>query len=120
MREFSAWTVGAAEIAEFEALVAVFAEHSDGTGSRLELQRAITFDEQDKKLGHDTYCLSTETGATYYGGVESWTLDATLLELLLAEEAAQALGVQDGFRIRLAAANQDLLTLRAMLRQILE
>ena len=69
MRRFIATSVAAANVQDLNALVVLFAENPDGSGARLELQRALSFDAQDCQLSHDTYCLSTETGATYYGGV---------------------------------------------------
>jgi hypothetical protein len=61
MRRFRANAVAAVELPELETFAVVLAEEPDG-GERLELQKAFSFDEQDRRLGMDTYCLSTETG----------------------------------------------------------
>lgn len=60
------------------------------SGDELQLQRALFFDEQDRSLGQATYCL-VRAGATHYGGVESWALDAGQLVLVLTEDAARVL-----------------------------
>ncbi|WP_394840380.1 Imm10 family immunity protein [Pendulispora rubella] len=49
----------------------MLAECTVGSGARLEIQRALTFDDQDKALDMDTYSLCTEDGKTHYGGVPS-------------------------------------------------
>jgi hypothetical protein len=59
----------------------------------LVVSRSDTSDEQDAFLGIDTYCISTQDGATFYGGVESVKLDGTSLELRFVAEAAAALGI---------------------------
>jgi Immunity protein 10 len=82
----------------FDAFAA--AENEDGSGARLDLQRGFEFDDQDRRLGLDTYCLVTEDGAVHYGGVRDWSLHGNSLEITLTRKAAQVLGV-DGFRIRL-------------------
>jgi len=99
MRRFRANAVAAVELPELETFAVVLAEEPDG-GERLELQKALVFDEQDPRLGMNTYCLSTDTG-TVYGGVVSWTLTGNSLELRLDARAAAALGVDGGFQVDL-------------------
>jgi hypothetical protein len=41
----------------------------DGTGAQLLVQRAHQVDEQDRRLGQDTYCPTPESAAAVYGGV---------------------------------------------------
>ncbi|HTN88573.1 MAG TPA: Imm10 family immunity protein, partial [Sorangium sp.] len=77
--------------------VVILAEYPDGSGARLEIQKPLSSDEQDRRLGLDTYCLCTEDGATHYGGVTSWALTQSSLEILLDAKAADALGVEGGF-----------------------
>jgi Immunity protein 10 len=76
----------------------VLAEHADGRGRWLEVQRALRVGEQDVALGHDTYCLVTEDQATYYGGVVDWRIEGSTLQLDLTEEACREIGVSE-FRI---------------------
>lgn len=40
----------------------VLAQGPEGEGARLEISRAIAYDDQDRALGQDTYSLSDETG----------------------------------------------------------
>ena len=78
----------------------VLAEHPDGTGRRLEVQRPLQVDEQDVALGLDTYCLVTEEQATHYGGVLDWQIEESMLHLDLTEDASRVIGAS-GFRITL-------------------
>jgi hypothetical protein len=55
-------------------------EDEDGSGALL-FSQSDTIDAQDSILGMDTYSISTQDGATVYGGVESATLSGTNMEL---------------------------------------
>lgn len=84
------------------------AEHPNGEeGPVLELQRGLSFDEQDRRLGQDTYCLSVNCGeATHYGGVVSWSLRERVLEIRLDDGAQEGLEVDEGFRLDLRALDE--------------
>lgn len=97
MRKFKAKAVAAVELPDLNTFVVVLAEEPDESGARLEIQKSLSLDEQDRKLGLDTYCLCTEDGATYYGGITSWVLTQGSLEVQLDAEAAETLGVEGGF-----------------------
>jgi Immunity protein 10 len=84
----------------------VLAEHADGRGRWLEVQRPLHVEAQDLALGLDTYCLVTEEQATHYGGVLAWRIEGTVLHLDLTEEASRALGAS-GFRISLPESERD-------------
>lgn len=99
MRRFRANAVAATELAGMNVYAVVVAENEDGSGACLEVQRALSFDEQDRSLGQDTYCLHIETGATHYGGVTSWVVTPNRLEVLLDADAAAALDVREGFSV---------------------
>jgi hypothetical protein len=64
----------------------------DGLGGLL-FSQSDTTDEQDALLGMDTYSVSIDEGATFYGGVESATVTGLDMELRLTPEAAGVLGV---------------------------
>ena len=81
-------TAGAVETLDDTFLV-VLAETEDGD-TRIEFQRGLTFDAQDRALGMDTYCLCTETGS-HYSGVQSWRVSEGCLHLSLDAAAAKAL-----------------------------
>jgi hypothetical protein len=66
--------------------------NEDGVGALL-FSRSDTIDEQDALLGMDTYSVSTDDGATLYGGVESARVTGLDLELRFTSEAADVLGV---------------------------
>lgn len=65
--------------------------------------RSDSIDEQDALLGMDTYCISTETGANFYGGVESARLNGAALELRLGADAVGALGLPGELVLRFRA-----------------
>ncbi|XXT18297.1 Imm10 family immunity protein [Sorangium sp. So ce429] len=102
MRKFKAKTLTAAEYIEINTFAIILAEQHDGSGMRLEIQKSLSLDDQDRQIGLDTYCLCAEEGATYYGGVVSWTLTEDSLEILLDAKAAEALGVEGGYVIGFA------------------
>ena len=116
MRRFRANAVAAVEIPEHATFTVILAEDPDGDGERLEFQKAFSFDEQDRRLGMDTYCLCTVEG-TAYGGVTSWTLTPDSLEVRLDARTAEVLGVEGGFRVGFPPAY--LQTLREGLERVL-
>jgi Immunity protein 10 len=119
MRKFTATAVASTEIPDLDAFVVVLAENMDGSGLRLELQRGLSFDEQDKRLGQDTYCLCTEQGATHYGGVKSWRLKDDELEIDLDDKAAADLGVAGGFVVELKVDKATMARLEEGLNRVL-
>ena len=88
---------------ELGAAYLVLAEDDDGGGRRLEIQRSLAPDEQDRALGMDTYCLLDESGATHYGGIGAWRLGGGRLEIELTPSATSVLGT-DGYRLTLPTA----------------
>ena len=109
MRRFVAKALASAEYPDANTFVVILAEHPDGSGARLEIQKPLSSDEQDRRLGLDTYCLCTEDGATHYGGVMSWTLTQSSLEIVLDAKAAEALGVEGGFVVDFAPESRTAL-----------
>jgi len=103
MTEFSARAVARLRDEDLGADVLVLAEHEDGSGRRLELQRSLEVTDEDRRLGMDTFCLVNETGSVHYGGVEEWSLIDSELRLKLTDEAAAAMHVDGGYRISLIA-----------------
>lgn len=101
MRRFEAKAVASVELSDIDTFAIVFAQELDGGGTRLEIQRALSFDEQDRKNGQDTYCLCTEGGVTHYGGVTSWVLSKDSLEIRLDAKASTVFGVEEGFAVAL-------------------
>ena len=59
----------------------------------LVFSQSDTVDEQASLLGMDSYSVSTDSGATFYGGVESARVDGTELTLRFTPEAAETLGL---------------------------
>lgn len=108
MRHFDAKAVAAVELADVNTFAVVLAEADDGSGQRLELQRALVVNDEDRERGWGTYCLVTDDGATVYGGLSSWKLDGDTLRIVLEHQAAAALGT-DGFVIRYPREQHDVL-----------
>lgn len=105
---------------DLEVELLVLAEQADGSGRRLELQRPLTTTADDTRLGIDTYCLVNETGATYYGGVDAWSVDNDVLYLELSAAAANTLGITDGYVIRLVNGRESARDVSQGLKAILE
>ena len=98
--------------------VLVFAEHEDGSGQRLEIQRSLEATEQDLRRGMDTYCFVTERGATHYGGLERWSLAGDTITLTLSSDAASRLGVGPDVVIRLAKGTPPVSEVSAALAEV--
>jgi hypothetical protein len=101
MVAFTARGVSATELPDLNTEAVILTEDADGDGLRLELQRGLKYTEQDRRLGLDTYCLVTHTGATVYGGVRSYTLEGSSLTMRLEPIAYDTLGVPEEFTILL-------------------
>lgn len=89
-------TVGAETL---EASVAIgFAEQPSGEGRSIIIQFPFGVDEEDHEADEDGlsgYCVSTETGATHYRGIERVDLHMVqqIVEIAFTEEAAEELGL---------------------------
>ena len=119
MREtFVAMAASADTFEDLNAFVVCLAEDQDGLGRRLELQLALSFDEQDRRNGMDTYCLSNESGASHYGGVQTWALTNGVLTLDLVPAASNALGVS-GYQVELRVPQPEILKISEGLRRVL-
>jgi len=118
IRTFKAKLVSAVELPDLNAFAVILAQNPDGSGARLEIQRALSFDEQDKQLGQDTYCVSTEEGATHYGGIASWRFADNGLEIALDAGAATSLGFT-GFAVELEANGDTRRVLKEGLERVL-
>lgn len=83
-------------------LLAAVAEGADGSGFSIQFSRAASWDQQDRDLGMDTYCISTSEGATYYGGVVEMTAGSGFIDVDLKPKAARTLYLPQRFRLSLA------------------
>jgi hypothetical protein len=101
---FDASAVAFGRDTDLNAEYLVLAEHQDGSGRRLEIQRAVDVDERDEALGQNTYCIVTAAGAAHYGGILHWEVADSTLRISLDRTAAQVLGT-DGFRIAVPHAD---------------
>jgi hypothetical protein len=109
------------EVVEFpmeETYLVGLAEDEDGGGRNLIFQLAYTYDEQDVRLGQDTYCITDEVAAVVYGGVTACVLDGRQLYLHFTPEAAEELDLPKECRLRLEVDQQSLEQLRHGLRKV--
>src|ERR1700683_3625488 len=120
MLAFTAKAVAATTLPHLNSQVVVLAEEPDGDGARLEISRSLTHTKQDRDLGQDTYCLSTQTGATVYGGVRSYTFEGSTLTVRLDSQARDVLGVPGEFSIILEADKPTIESVRSALVEILD
>lgn len=110
--------VAAEQLDDLNAYVVVLSEQADGTGERIEFQRALSFDDQDRELGQDTYCICVASGATTYGGVRACILSGLSLRLRLSPEAADELGSPQEVEVELRTVPEALVALREGLLRI--
>jgi hypothetical protein len=83
----------AVQLDDLNTFAVIMAEEPDGSGNRLELQRALEFDDQDLALGQDTYCTYLHDGACEYGGIRKCVLNLNELLLEFSPETALTLGL---------------------------
>jgi hypothetical protein len=60
----------------------------------ISIQLPLNISRQDISLGHDTYAITTSTGATHYGGVLGWGSWEGGFFLDLEDEAAESLDLE--------------------------
>ncbi|MGC9671581.1 Imm10 family immunity protein [Planosporangium sp. 12N6] len=115
------FTARVAGVDDSDCLVAGVAEHEDSTGRSLIFQAAQEPpDDQEIRLGMDTYCLVTESQGTAYGCVEEIVIDRDQLRIVLRKDALADLDLNDDVvEVELAADPEATQTFRDMLREIL-
>ncbi|WP_457964704.1 Imm10 family immunity protein [Arthrobacter sp. D1-29] len=102
----------------YEAVV--LANRADMPTWQLEIQRPLDPDDQDRRLGLDTYCLVLPTGATAYGCLASASVSGQRLRLTFPADRLTELGLTDStleLQLELEAASLDVLV--TGLRQVL-
>ena len=116
--EFIAHVTG---VDDGDCLVAGVAERGDGTGRALIFQAAHESpDEQEVKLGMDTYCLVTENHGTAYGCVRELTIDGDRMHVVVGLDALNDLGLDDSeIQVQLAVQPEAIDVLRDYLGRIL-
>jgi hypothetical protein len=120
MLAFTAKGVAATRLVDENVLVVVLAEDpDDADGPRLEIACMLKYSRQDRELGQDTYSLSTQTGATTYGGVRWYTLEGSTFTINLDTRAQDQLGVDEEFSILLDAGAATIQEVRSALVRIL-
>src|SRR6266540_5957480 len=87
-------------VGEIDGILTVaMAERQDWSGQSVFLQRAPQLDEQDLRLGIDTYSVSTQTGATAYDAISGWSVADHQIVLQFDRESARSLGTARQTRI---------------------
>lgn len=112
--------VAASQLDDLNTFVVVMAEEADGSGNRIELQRALEFDQQDRSLGMDTYCTYLADGACQYGGIRKCVLNGNELRLEFASETASTLGVHEHIVVQLDVDAPSLDQVRAGILRIFD
>ncbi|WP_426502824.1 Imm10 family immunity protein [Dactylosporangium sp. McL0621] len=102
-------------------LVAAVAERDDGTGRALIFQAGSEPpDDQDVRLGMDTYCLVTETHGTAYGCVRELSISGDRMRVVVAADALADLDLDDTeIVVQLAADARSVEVFREYLARIL-
>ena len=110
----------ATQLDELNTFAVIMAEETDGSGRRIELQRAIEFDAQDHSLGMDTYCTYLDDGACEYGGIRKCVLNRHELLLAFSAETAATLGLDEQRVVQLEVDAKSLDEVRAGILRIFE
>jgi hypothetical protein len=109
--------ITADEMKDVNTFVLGLCENEDGSGDYVLLQRALSFDKQDRKMGMATYNLTVSSGATVYGGINSFSLNDRVLTMQLSADATKVIG-DDGFELRLDVDDSSAARLRKALGRI--
>ncbi len=117
LQSFEARACAVQELDDLNTFLIAFADQADAPLHTLELQRSLEVDEQDIALGMDTYCVVTETGAAYYGGIISCIVSEDEVALDFSAAATAVLG-HEGYRIRLALPSAEYTALRLGLARL--
>jgi hypothetical protein len=117
-----AFTAGAAAYLrddDIETELVILAEHEDGSGRRLEIQRSLVITEQDRAHGMDTYCVVDQDGRAHYGGVEGWFVSEDRFRLSLDAGAQEELAAPGGYEIYLRCPPLDPQRIERDVRRVL-
>jgi hypothetical protein len=116
---FAVRRIGSSEEPRLNTFTVGIAEREDGRGRALLFQLALRFDDQDRRLGQDTYCVCDEVGAAAYGGVTRCVLAGAELVVHFTTEAAAALDLGPECRFPLRVEPAAVEALRTGLRRVL-
>lgn len=116
---FAIRSVGVREEPDENTVTVGIAENADGLGRALLFQLVLSFDEQDRRLHQDTYCVCVAGGATTYGGITRCVLVDDELVLHFTATAATALGIGLKCRFTLQTDPAAVERLRTGLRRVL-
>lgn len=119
MERLTVSKIAAEELVDLNAYVVVMQELDNQGGERIELSRSILVDDQDRRLGLDTYSITTSTGATHYGGITSCVLIDRTLRIDIDADASNELGINGGYEILLDVDEYCINLLKAGLLRIL-
>lgn len=72
----------------------MLAEHADGSGRTVELQRGLTETEEDRRSGLFGYCVVIDGGPSSYRCVDGWKVLGRDLILQLSTVAARDFGAE--------------------------
>jgi hypothetical protein len=99
--------VGAAavELADVEVFCLAMAtdEHGERFGLSFQVPISGDYDEQDRRLGMNTYSIGDHLGRTVYGGILSWSADAreSVLTIEFSQSVAETLDMPMSLRFHL-------------------
>lgn len=119
----TATEVGFYEDYEDDETLAVGLAGVDEAGSRrsFSIQRSTYEpDEQDIRLGMNSYNISTERGFTVYGCLHRVQLTDSVLSLTFTTEDAEILEISTPVEVNLTEATAELAVLAGKLREILD
>jgi hypothetical protein len=107
---------------DLDARVVGIAENPNDPSARSFLfQRSLSDPtDQDRRLGMDTYTVSTEQGMSACAPLETYELTSEKILLNFTEEGADLLGVPQRVMLELALSNHEFETLSSGLREIIE
>lgn len=104
---------------EINTQAVILRELPSGEGRGIDFQRPLHFDDQDRRLGQDTYCVTLPSGPTVYGGLNAAEVQHSVLHLTLTDEAARDLGLTRDVFLRLEVSPEEFAAVIDGLRTVL-
>jgi hypothetical protein len=84
-------------------------EYGEEFGLSFQVPLDGEYDDQDRRLGMDTYSISDNVGRTVYGGILDWSADsaASVLTVTFAQSVVEVLEVAANLRFHLPPGKFD-------------
>ena len=120
MKRLTVRAISVQELEDLNAFVIALYDQKEMSMSWIEIQQPLTLNTQDQQLGLDTYCVTTNTGASHYGGITSCILRGRVLRIEFSQPAGSVLGLGEALECYLLVPMTVITSLRFGLERMLQ